>query len=113
MAEKKIKKEVVAEKSSKEKDLSNVKLILDPYKIIKFPLTTEKGVRLMESENKLLFVVDSSAKKSDIKKSVEKMFNVKVVSVNTFVTASSQKRALVRFSDDTPAINVATQLGLI
>ena len=31
---------------------------MDPYKIIINPLTTEKGVRLMETENKLFFRVN-------------------------------------------------------
>ncbi len=123
MAEKKAKKEVVMKKTGKklkeekqktsEKEASTSKTVFDPYKIIKFPLTTEKGVRLMESENKLLFVVDNGANKSDIKKSIEKMFNAKIVSVNTFVTAGAQKRALVKFAEETPAIDIATQLGLI
>ena len=36
---------------------------MDMYKIIKHPLSTEKGIRLMESENKLLFIVDRKATK--------------------------------------------------
>ena len=43
---------------------------MNPYKIIKNPLTTEKAVRLMESENKLLFRVDEKAKKSEIKEAL-------------------------------------------
>ena len=34
--------------------------------IIKYPLTTEKAVKLMESENKLLFVVDLKSSKKEI-----------------------------------------------
>ena len=44
----------------------------DPYSIIKYPLSTEKAVRQMEAENKLIFVVDRSATKSAIKWAVEK-----------------------------------------
>jgi len=85
----------------------------DPYHIVKFPLTTEKGVRLMESENKLLFVVDNSATKSDVKKAVETMFNSKVESVNILITSKAQKRAYVKFAPETQAIDIATQLGLL
>src|SRR3989344_4747062 len=113
MAEIKLKTESAKKKVVTSTKSDSVKLVFDPYKFVKYPLTTEKGVRLMESENKLLFVVDKSAKKSDIKKSVEQMFNVKVVSVNTYVTPGAEKRALVKFSEETPAIDVATQLGLI
>ena len=40
--------------------------------IIKYPLSTEKAIRLMESENKLVFVVDDKASKQEIKKAIEK-----------------------------------------
>ena len=40
---------------------------MDIYKIIKHPLSTEKAIRLMENENKLLFVVDKKATKKDVK----------------------------------------------
>lgn len=86
--------------------------VFDAYKIVKFPLSTEKGIRLMESDNKLLFVVDSGADKRDIKKAIEILYNSKVVAVNTF-NMYGQKRAYVTFDKSTPAINVATNLGLI
>lgn len=81
--------------------------------IIKNPLATEKSIRLMESENKLIFLVDKNASKDDIKKQIEELFKVKIVSVNTLVTNDGKKRAYVKFSNETPAIDVATQLGMI
>lgn len=81
--------------------------------VIKYPLATEKSIRLMESENKLIFVVDMRANKFDIKKAIEETFKVKVVNVRTYITPASQKRAYVRFSSETPAIDVATNLGLM
>jgi large subunit ribosomal protein L23 len=86
---------------------------MDMYKVIKNPLSTEKGIRLMESENKLLFVVDRKATNNDIKKAIEKMFKSKVVKVNSLISPNGQKRAYVKFSDETPAIDIATQLGLM
>ena len=79
---------------------------------IKYPVSTEKGIKLMEKENKLIFVVENNATKKEIKESVESMFKVKVESVNTFIT-QGKKRAYVKISKDTPAINIATQMGLI
>jgi len=81
--------------------------------VIKYPLSTEKSIRLMESENKLIFVIDKKAKKEDVKKAVEKVFKTKVTKVNTLVTSKGEKRAYVKFSDETPAIDIATQLGLM
>jgi len=85
---------------------------MDPYQIIKHPLSTEKSIRLMESENKMVFVVDMKANAREIKKSVEEIFNAKVSKVNTFIV-NGQKRAYVKFSLEKPAIDIATQLGLI
>lgn len=81
--------------------------------ILKYPLSTEKAIRLMEVENKLAFVVDDQANKSDIKKAVEEMFDVKILSVNTFTDPKGRKKAYVKFSDENPAIDVATKLGLM
>jgi large subunit ribosomal protein L23 len=86
---------------------------MDPYKIIKYPLSTEKSIRMMESENKLVFVVDKKSTKAEIKKAIETMFNVKVDSVNSFVNSNGEKRAYVKFSAKNPAIDIATQMGLI
>jgi large subunit ribosomal protein L23 len=86
---------------------------MDPYAIIKYPLSTEKSIRLMESENKLIFSVNNKSTKQEIKKAVEEMFKVKVVQVNTVVTPGGEKRAYVKFSAKNPAIDIATQLGLM
>jgi ribosomal protein uL23 len=86
---------------------------MESYEVIKYPLSTEKGVRLMESENKLLFRVDMRAKKDDVKKAVETLFKCKVDKVNIFKTPKGEKRAYIKFSKETPAIDIATSLGLI
>ncbi len=86
---------------------------MDMYKAIKHPLSTEKAIRLMESENKLLFVVDRKANRRDIKEAIEKMFKAKVDKVNTLIGPDGKKRAYVKFSAETPAIDIATQLGLM
>ena len=81
--------------------------------IIKYPLSTEKSIRLMESENKIVFVVDSKAKKPEIKKAVEETFSVKVASVNTVNDTKGRKKAYVKLADESPAIDLATKLGLM
>ncbi|MBI2656891.1 50S ribosomal protein L23 [Candidatus Woesearchaeota archaeon] len=86
---------------------------MDPYNIIKYPLSTEKSIRLMEAENKLIFVVNRDATKKEIKKAIEEMFKVGVEGINTFINASGEKRAYVKFSAKNPAIDIATQMGLM
>lgn len=81
--------------------------------IIKHPLSTEKSIRLMESENKMVFIVDSKADKTEIKKELEQRFSVKIVSVNTSNDFKGRKKAYVKFSPETPAIDLATKLGLM
>ena len=85
---------------------------MDPYKIVKHPLSTEKSIRLMESQNKLIFVVDIDADKGIIKKAIENMFKAKVDSVRTYISRG-EKRAYIKFADESPAIDIATQLGLM
>lgn len=86
---------------------------MNSYTIIKYPLSTEKSIRLMESENKLIFVVDKHTTKKEIKKAIEEMFKVEVERVNTFVNAEGEKRAYIKFSAKNPAIDIATQMGLM
>ncbi|MFT7615469.1 MAG: ribosomal protein uL23 [Candidatus Woesearchaeota archaeon] len=81
--------------------------------IIHYPLSNEKSIRMMESENKLIFVVDRKATKPQIKEAMKTLFDVKVTSVNTQIARDGTKRAVIQFSMDTPAIDVATNLGLI
>lgn len=86
---------------------------MDMYSIIKYPLSTEKSIRMMESENKLLFVVDKKATRKDVKAAIETMFKAKVMSVRTFIDKTGNKRAYIQFSPETPAIDLATKLGLM
>jgi len=86
---------------------------METNEIIKYPISSEKSIRLMESENKLMFLVDIRAKKPEIKKAIEDSFKVKVVQLNTYIGPDGKKRAYVRLSPETPAIDVATKLGLM
>jgi len=86
---------------------------MEIQKVIKRPVSTEKSIRMMESENKLIFGVHLDANKADIKKAFEVMFKAKVKKVTTHITTKGEKKAFVTFSPDTPAIDIATQLGLM
>ncbi|MFT4303268.1 MAG: 50S ribosomal protein L23 [Candidatus Woesearchaeota archaeon] len=81
-------------------------------RIIINPLSTEKSLRMMESDNTLVFVVARKSNKTQIKESIEKMFKAKVVKINTHIKGS-EKRAYIKFSAETPAIDIATNLGLM
>lgn len=61
----------------------------------------------------LIFEVDKAANKVAVQKYIEDFFKVKVVKVNTRIGPDAKKRAYVKFSNETPAIDIATKLGLI
>jgi large subunit ribosomal protein L23 len=65
---------------------------LDPrhYDVIVAPVITEKATTLSE-HNKVVFRVRKDATKPQIKEAVERLFDVKVVSVNTLVTKGKVK----------------------
>jgi len=65
---------------------------LDPrhYDVIVSPVITEKATALSE-QNKVVFKVKSDATKPQIKEAVEKLFDVKVKSVNTILTKGKVK----------------------
>lgn len=65
---------------------------LDPrlYDVIVSPVITEKATTLSD-QSKVVFKVKSDATKPQIKEAVEKLFDVKVKSVNTLVTKGKVK----------------------
>ena len=65
---------------------------IDPrhYDIIVAPVVTEKAT-LASDHNKVLFKVASKATKPQIKEAVEKLFDVKVKSVNTHLRKGKVK----------------------
>jgi ribosomal protein L23 len=85
----------------------------DPYSVIKYPLSTEKSIRQIEFDNKLVFAIDPRATKSDVKQAVEILFKVKVVKVNVQNSFQGTKRAYVKLSPEFLASDVSADLGLI
>ena len=60
------------------------------YDVILSPLITEKATMASE-RNQVIFKVATNATKPQIKEAVEKLFDVKVKSVNTIVTEGKVK----------------------
>ena len=81
--------------------------------VIEYPLITEKSVGLIEKENKLVFVVDKSATKHDIKKAVEELYGVKVATVNTMISMKGRKKAYVKLRPEFKAADIATKLKVL
>lgn len=84
-----------------------------PWDIIEYPLLTEKAIGLVETQNKLVFVVRRKANKKQIARAVEEAFGVKVASVQTLIDQKGRKRAFVKLTKDFSAADVATKLGML
>ncbi len=62
------------------------------FTLIKAPLVTEKSARVGESLKQIVFKVDLSANKREIKKAVEELFKVEVTKVTTSIIKGKRKR---------------------
>ncbi|HHL72503.1 MAG TPA: 50S ribosomal protein L23 [Bacteroidetes bacterium] len=67
-----------------------------PEEILRRPLLTEKVLMDQELHGRYAFEVDRRANKIEIRKAVEKKFNVKVKTVRTVVVKGKRKRMNVR-----------------
>ena len=75
--------------------------MVDPYKILKRPMLTEKSTSLREMESpKFTFVVDKKANKHQIREAVEQAFDLKgkIRSVRTMNVTGKPKGRLMRFN---------------
>ena len=85
----------------------------DPYEVIKFVLMTEKAIRFIEAQNRLVFVVDRKAGRQEIKKAVESAFQSRISGVNVMIDQKGRKRAFVKFEKPGEAGEIAIRLGII
>jgi len=74
---------------------------MNEYDIVLRPIITEKSTLLKDVGNQYVFEVQRDANKIEIKKAVEKLFKVKVVSVQVSNFEGKKKR-LGRFAGKKP-----------
>jgi large subunit ribosomal protein L23 len=65
--------------------------VTDPRDILLAPVVSEKSYTRID-ENKYTFLVNPKANKTEIKIAVEKVFNVKVIQVNTLNRVGKKRR---------------------
>lgn len=70
--------------------------MLGIYDVLKRPLVTESGMRALEKSNTYVFEVHPKANKIQIRNAVERLFSVKVLSVNTANMPGKTKRTRIR-----------------
>ena len=74
---------------------------MNEYDIVVRPIITEKSSLLKDTGNQYVFEVQRDANKIEIKKAVEKLFKVKVVSVN-ISNSEGKKKKVGRFAGKKP-----------
>lgn len=84
----------------------------DAQKIVVRPYLTERTFEQIERDNKLCFIVQDTASKTQIAGAVEVLYEVKVRGVNTTRTLKG-KKAFVRLEEEGSAAALATKLGLV
>ena len=86
---------------------------MDPYDTILYPIMTEVTSRILETENKLVFIVNVKATKADVKSAVEELYEVAVEKVNITITPKGEKKAFVKLHPEYKAVDVAIKLGIL
>ena len=86
---------------------------MDPNDVIYYPLITESASLMVERDNKLIFIVNAKAGKTDIKRAVEELYEVKVDKVTVQLTPNGEKKAFVKLNPEFKASDVAIKLGIL
>jgi len=81
-------------------------------KIILNPFITEKTFELVESQKKICFIVEKTAKKPEIKEAIKILYNEDVTNVNTARTVYG-KKAFAEFETVDHARDLASKLGVL
>jgi large subunit ribosomal protein L23 len=80
---------------------------------LKHIVPSEKATLMIDSENKLQFIVDLRARKGEIKRDVERVFETQVRSVRTMITFKGEKKAIVELEEEGKAKEIGTSLGIL
>jgi large subunit ribosomal protein L23 len=86
---------------------------MDPAEVIFYPLMTESASLMVEKDNKLIFIVNLKAGKSDVKRAVEQLYEVKVDKITMLITPQGEKKAFVKLNPEYKASDVAIKLGIL
>ncbi len=81
--------------------------------VLKHVLPSEKATLMIDSENKLPFIVDLRANRTEIKREVELVFETPVKSVRTLISSKGKKKAIIEFEEEGKAKEVGTSLGIL
>ena len=86
---------------------------MDPFRVIIRPISSESALEKIDKENKLTFICDLKATKGQVRWAVEKLYEVRVERVWTYITVKGDKKAIVKLSPEFPASEIAVKIGLL
>src|SRR3989338_11670446 len=114
--EKKTVKKGLFNKLKREKPVKTAEIqkpLEDPFDVIKFVLMTEKSIRMVELQNKLVFIVNRPSKTPQIKQAIESAFGSPISCITILVDQDGRKKAFVKFKNAGAAGDIAIKLGII
>jgi len=82
-----------------------------PHDVLLHPYVTEKTLNLMENLNSLMFVVRQDSTKEQVRTAFEKLFEVKVESVNIKNTKNG-KHAIIKLTKEFSANDIGMRIGM-
>jgi large subunit ribosomal protein L23 len=86
---------------------------MQSHDIIKYPTMTERSVYMIENENKLVFIVNREATKSQIAHAIKELYQVETKEINTLINRQGEKKAFIKLKEGFSASEVAIKLGLL
>jgi len=78
-----------------------------------YPVSTEKSINLISKKNTLTFIVEKNASKEQIRKEIAALYDAKVEKVNVVHTFQGKKKAFVKLTKESNAMDIASKLKII
>jgi large subunit ribosomal protein L23 len=98
---------------TKETTITKFNLSLEDLEVILYPLVTEKAVNMIDTENKITFIVSDKTTKKELKKIVEKAYKIKIDKINIIRDMKGTKKAIIKLKKEFKAQDLATKLGVL
>lgn len=72
---------------------------MDPFSIVKYPLTTEAAMKKIEDNNTLVFLTALRANKNHVRAAVRKLYDIKVSKVNLLIRYVFSRLKYANYTD--------------
>ncbi|MCO5565628.1 hypothetical protein L7F22_019302 [Adiantum nelumboides] len=86
---------------------------MDAYKTILYPLNTESAMKKIEEINTLVFIVNRTSNKRQIKGAIKTLYDVEAEKIRTLIRPDGKKKAYIKLTPDQDALDVSSRVGLL